>query len=547
MIAANPELRPAIIANKRLHAQWQEDLIEVGVQPDEYTLVSLEKYRLTPPPTYETLQTIDPEELRLKGEQYVAPYRTELSYDDEGNEVYSCPQNFPGIAFAEVKVNFVDELGQLIAVGSKIVEDVLGYQNKGLNYADYLSKPLEQVTIETPYGYSYVETTVKKYFGREKITETLHKQIPVNQLSNGITVQVRPDFTYLMVDEIQEDTNFLSLVQQLPATRKLALSATPNRNDYANWFLIAKTFFIGWDFPYHDNEWKWKGYFLDVDHPATEQLRRMMPRATAYEKRKWLVDAETGQSHNFEAMVPMIVIKTHRRHNEFYPVLKVPQFMAKGAIHFNNDIWYTPTSAMQREKLLELMSIARVNLNGIDDEGKIVTEIVSLHKGIHAMLQRSAEKGIDCLVIVSNKQLAKYIASEFNMALITGDVKRKERKELMKKNRIVATHQTVGVGISSLAHIVNLVVLEHISDGALLTQIRGRNLNNPYSTFTEVMTPGQKLSYARDKLQLNDLQLSEWLTKQLHCQCTVEFIAQAEKDKVAVPASVMRLVENAIK
>ena len=88
------------------------------------------------------------------------------------------------------------------------------------------------------------------------------------------------------------------------------------------------------------------------------------------------------------------------------------------------------------------------------------------------------------LIVTKTPELAYSIANYLECNAVTGDTSKDDRSEFFKSSQLVATLQTVGVGISSLHHLERIVLIEPTKGQATIAQLKGRIMNNARNDLT---------------------------------------------------------------
>lgn len=274
----------------------------------------------------------------------------------------------------------------------------------------------------------------------------------------------------IIIDEFQEmlKSKTMKQLQKMKSLHLLGLSATPAGNDNLNYFQVAKTFFHKEPFVKELTKQKFVHDYLliDAEQQAKNELKRVKTWLPPTVKDKWAKDFESKLQGVIELKRDIKEVRVEIKEINRYKKMKNKEFT-----RFDGKKFFA-TSATQSSKLHRLQQLGDYKWNGSFDS----FELVSISEEFKDELVNM--KYDKSLIVTRTPELAKTIAEFMEIPAVTGDVSLDDRAEIFKSNCLVATLQTVGVGVSSLHHLERIVLIEPAEGQATIEQLKGRIMNN---------------------------------------------------------------------
>ena len=280
----------------------------------------------------------------------------------------------------------------------------------------------------------------------------------------------------IIIDEFQDmlKSKTMKYLQKKKSLHLIGLSATPAGNDNLNYYQIAKTFFHNQTFVKNLTKQSFAHKYLIVDEKEALKLSRLgvktfLPPTVP---NLW--------SDNFEKKLNNL-ISLKRDIKKDKVVVKFIDWYdnIKHKIFTRNDgLKFFPTSSGQASKLNFMRQLCVFDWKGSFETFKIKR----LLKDFADELDELKSKKV--LIVTKTPELAYAIAEYLQCHVVTGDTSKDDRFEFFKSSQLVATIQTVGVGISSLHHLERIVLIEPTKGQATIEQLKGRIMNNAKNDLT---------------------------------------------------------------
>lgn len=284
------------------------------------------------------------------------------------------------------------------------------------------------------------------------------------------------NYDIIIVDEFQDmlKSKTMKSLQKRKSLHLIGLSATPAGNDNLNYYQVAKTFFHYEPFVKGLTKQTFVHDYLVVDDKKAMELQRkgvktMLPPTF---KNKW--------ARNFEKHLHGLIFLKRDIKQSRVDVVDVNYYDSKKTQIFTrcDGLKFFSTNSSATAKIRRMAQLCTFDWRGSFDTFKII----NLNQDFKEELNQYDNQKV--LFVTRTPALAYAIAEYLGIACVTGETDMEERQELFNSSQLVATIQTVGVGVSSLHHLEKIVLIEPTDGQATIEQLKGRIMNNAKNDLT---------------------------------------------------------------
>ena len=280
----------------------------------------------------------------------------------------------------------------------------------------------------------------------------------------------------IIIDEFQDmlKSKTMKYLQKKKSLHLIGLSATPAGNDNLNYYQISKTFFHNQDFVKSLTKQTFVHKYLVVDEKEALKLSRLgvktfLPPTVP---NLWNDNFEKNLKNLISLKRDIKKDKVVVNFIDWYDNIKRKTFTRSDGLQF------FPTSSGQASKLNFMRQLCIFDWQGSFETFKIKRLLKEFADELDEL------KSEKVLIVTKTPELAYAIAEYLECHVVTGDTSKDDRFEFFKSSQLVATIQTVGVGISSLHHLERIVLIEPTKGQATIAQLKGRIMNNAKNDLT---------------------------------------------------------------